>query len=103
MKCFDVFCDDIRNGPMLPAYGTLIPNKDWVVVRRIGHMKLLLEAGLVNNLMLDHDFGNDDETGMDLLTWCEDRNIWPHGLITVHSANPPGKMAMLALLAKNGR
>jgi hypothetical protein len=105
MKTFNVYLDDVRPGPTVeyPDTHSQVPNKTWVIVRRTEYLKIMLEAGLVNDMDLDHDLGSDDETGYDLLAWCEKNNIWNKGIVSVHTGNPVGRQRMLALLAANGR
>jgi hypothetical protein len=100
--------DDIRPGPMvqfdpsMKSFGE-IPDKNWVVVRSIEVIKTLLEADLVQDLDLDHDMGEDPETGYTLCKWMEENNIWPKGIIHVHTLNPDGGTYMRALLTRNRR
>ena len=108
MKRFNVFMDDVRLGPMLQYNGMPgpfgeVPDPTWVIVRDIEVVKTLLREDLIENLSLDHDMGQDPENGYTLCAWMQDCDYWPHGVISVHSANPTGKAKMLALLADNGR
>ena len=100
---FNVYLDDVRNGPTHDYEEThsQIANKEWVIVRRTEYIKELLKAGLINDLSLDHDLGNDDITGYQLALWMEEEKYWPKGIISVHSANPVGRVNIIAVLARN--
>ena len=112
---FNVYFDDCRKGPMVPyspgksgpqdsnSFSIEVPDKNWVIVRRTEHLKHLLQAGLINNLMMDHDLGTDDITGYQMICWMEENNMWPHGKITVHSQNPVGKEKMEWVIYKNNK
>ncbi len=79
----DLWLDDERPAP-----------DGWV------HVKSVLEAVgyctqyAVNNMSLDHDLGEDQQTGYDFLRWLYVNEIKPHGRIEVHSQNPVGKKQM---------
>lgn len=58
----------------------------------------LLEAGVVTEISLDHDLGDDERgTGYDVVLWIEEavftRNFHPPK-ITVHSANSSARQKM---------
>jgi hypothetical protein len=60
----------------------------------------LLKSGLVEELSLDHDLGDDERgTGYDVVLWVEEA-VAMHGFIppkiTVHSANSSARDKMLA-------
>lgn len=48
----------------------------------------------IDEVSLDHDLGGDD-TGMKVLDWMVEHNVWPHNL-TIHTSNPPARKRMLA-------
>ena len=101
----NVYLDDMRTPKSVRRIGNEdveIGDPRWVITRTIEDTKVLLLAGIVNHMSLDHDLGPGD-TGYDLVTWMESENVWPAGSIQVHSANPVGKQNMLAVLAKNNR
>lgn len=93
--------DDVRNAPA-----------GWKLTRTVEDTKLLLMAGLVDHLSLDHDMGMCDScrekilnhggllwcehvpTGMALVDWMVETGHWPKFKPVVHSANPIGKMRM---------
>jgi len=92
----NVYMDDART----PCQALYIPDPYWVVVRTVQDTKVLLSAGIVENMSLDHDMGSQD-TGHDLLKWMEENDIWPSGNISVHTMNPVGRANMLAVLKKH--
>jgi hypothetical protein len=60
----------------------------------------LLEQGVVKEISLDHDLGNDSiGTGYDVILWIEEavatRNFVPPK-IAIHTANPSARVKMLA-------
>ena len=61
----------------------------------------LLETGLVTEISLDHDLGNDERgTGYDVVLWIEEavatRGFVPPAVIAVHSANASARQKMEA-------
>ena len=85
----NVYLDDIREPPA-----------NFILVRTVEECKDILKNNKVNILSLDHDMGDDQPTGYDLIKWMIENNIYP-GVITVHSLNPVGKKNMTQLLKKN--
>jgi hypothetical protein len=94
---FNVYLDDIRPGPQnkewLGYQAAIIGEnvdlnnwQDWVIVRGIENCKILLQLGLINDISLDHDMG-EQETGMDLVKWICETGNFPNGIIEIHSAN----------------
>jgi len=105
---FNVYLDDIRSGPINSAGGQLIGSDaygftypdwhQWVVCRSMKCVQELLECGLVRDLSLDHDLGEDLPTGYDLCKWMVESNYWPKGDIFIHSQNPVGMRNMKELV-----
>jgi len=85
----NVYLDDVRNAP-----------EGFVLVKTVEECKELLLNNKVNILSLDHDLGNDQPTGYDLVKWTIENKVYPN-VITVHSLNPVGKKNMTQLLKKN--
>lgn len=84
-----VFLDDERPTP-----------SGWTRVRWPDEAIELLKTGLVKELSLDHDLGDDERgTGYDVLLWIEEavavRGFEPPR-IAVHSANPAARERMMA-------
>lgn len=82
-----VFLDDERP----------VPN-GWVGVRWPDEAIVLLQAGVVTDISLDHDLGDDAKgTGYDVILWIEEavacRGFVPPR-ITVHSANASARVRM---------
>lgn len=95
----NVFLDDVRLGPHY--YDGCGDDWDsWVIVRGIDNVKCLLTLGVVDNMSLDHDLGNDQPTGYDLLKWMADTSNWPKGHIWVHSQNPVGAKNMAEFIER---
>lgn len=87
-----VFLDDERATP-----------EGWVRVYWPDEAIALLQTGLVNEISLDHDLGDDARgTGYDVLLWIEEamrlRGFVPPRM-HVHSANPAARVRMLAAVA----
>ena len=87
-----VFLDDLRTEP-----------DGWVRVFWPDQAIALLESGLVTDISLDHDLGDDQRgTGYDVLLWIEEavhlRNFSPPR-IQVHSANTSARLRMQAAIA----
>lgn len=84
-----VFLDDERTTP-----------NGWVRVYWPNEAIKLLETGMVAELSLDHDLGDDERgTGYDVVLWIEEavalRDFKPPK-ITVHSANSSAREKMVA-------
>ena len=76
------------------------PSEGWTLVRWPDEAIELLKTGLVTDLSLDHDLGNDDKgTGYDVVLWIEEavatRQFSPPQ-IKVHSANSSARQKMEA-------
>ena len=56
-----IWLDDIRPAP-----------KGWVLCKTVPEARALLAQGDVVAISLDHDLGEDQETGYDLLCWIEE-------------------------------
>ncbi len=84
-----VFLDDERGAP-----------RTWTRVRTATEAIALLNAGVVEEISLDHDLGDDRAgTGYDVLLWIEravvERGFIPP-LLWIHTANSPARDRMLA-------
>ena len=93
----NIYMDDIRN--ISHNYEDSLDGL-WVPIRSVQDVIYLLNQGVVENMSLDHDMGSYEDTGYDLLTWMEERNVWPSGYIVVHSANPSGANRMRQVIKK---
>lgn len=99
-----VFLDDIRNP--IKEDGIYV----WYVFRKVPLLKEFCLScctlGYVLALSLDHDLGENEETGLSFLNWLEEKvylgeipreNIlW----IRVHSANPVGAAVMRTVVTR---
>lgn len=91
---FNVYLDDLRIGPFNEGDGYPIWENwhEWIICRSVEQVKFLLVKSVVNNLSLDHDLGKDEKgkellSGSDLVKWMIEKNTWPKGDITIHSAH----------------
>lgn len=74
----------------------------WTHVTTAWEAMRLLSTGLVVELSLDHDLGDDEINGrgIDIVNWLaeqqeiEGRLLWPRDGITLHTANPWGRDTM---------
>lgn len=87
-----VFLDDIRDPP----------DNSWTVFRSAdNHFYGLLHFGEVTAISLDHDLGEDKDTGYDVICFLErlaaDRRYIPKEIL-IHTANPVGRKNMEAAL-----
>lgn len=55
---------------------------------------------MIDEVSLDHDLGGDD-TGMKVLDWMIEHEVWPQEL-TIHTSNPPARKQMLAAANAEG-
>lgn len=74
------------------------PDETWLVAtfsdEAKGFLRLARAAGtFIEEISLDHDLGGDD-TGMKVLDWMIQENLWPK-VLTIHTANPPARQQML--------
>lgn len=94
-----VFLDDMRDCP-----------ETWLRVSRPSDVILLLQTGLVREISLDHDLGDNkrwrdydvEETGYQVLEWIERKVVscnFPPPIIHIHTSNPPARKRMLAAVA----
>lgn len=88
-----LWLDDLRPAP-----------PGWVWVKTVPAALALLRRGLVGEVSLDHDLGEDGGgTGYDVASWIEEEAFHvrlPRLRWAVHSANPIGRERMeMALLA----
>lgn len=87
-----VYLDDERPTP-----------EGWVGVRWPAEAIALLQTGLVEELSLDHDLGDDERgTGYDVVLWIEEAVVvagFRPPRMTVHSANTSARQKMLAGIA----
>jgi NAD+-processing family protein with receiver domain len=101
-----VYLDDCRPGPAShPVTDESVHDihddwPDWIIVRGIKNLKLLLEMGMVGDLSLDHDLGTIQDTGYQLCLWMAETGNWPKGHIWVHSANPVGAKNMVETIKR---
>jgi hypothetical protein len=90
-----LFVDDERKPPC----------DDWEVARNAlsAYIFLNLHATgapyCIEILSLDHDLGEDCQTGYDVAAWLEEQvytgNVLPPKVLKVHSANPVGRARIL--------
>lgn len=82
-----VFLDDVRLTP-----------EGWTHARWPEDAIALLETGAVTDLSLDHDLGDEERTGYDVLTWLEEavamRGFVPPERISIHSDNAGARPRM---------
>ena len=76
-----------------------MPDNMEAYARDAGSAIALLKEGVVTELSLDHDLGENVPTGYDVAAWLEAqvymRGMVPPKLLKVHSANPVGKARIL--------
>jgi len=94
-KKINLFFDDLRAGPCNGWNENDGPVgwENWMVVRSVENAKWLLEMGVVADLAMDHDMGDNSDTGelnpdgSALVKWMIETETWPSGVITIHSCN----------------
>ena len=89
-----IYLDDIRTAP----------NEEWITVRTAASLIALLctQEGHIEALSLDHDLGEGEKTGYDVLKWIE-AQVFLHGYkppkeILIHTSNPAGRKNMEAAI-----
>jgi hypothetical protein len=83
-----LFLDDVRDPP----------DASWVVVRSYEAFVAYIEShGVPDEISFDHDLGDGVPSGMDCAKWLVETER-PLDRFAVHSANPPGRANILALL-----
>lgn len=81
-----VFLDDMRTPP-----------NGWILTDSVASTIDALKTDRVSHLSLDHDLGEVQETGYDVLVWIEREvvcNQFVPPIITIHSSNPSGRERM---------
>lgn len=75
----------------------------WTHVTTVEDAIQVLETGFVTHLSLDHDLGENQKTGYDLIKWIEEQyfvnDIKPPEM-KIHSANPVGRKNMQVVIDK---
>ena len=78
----------------------------WTHVQTVEDAIQVLETQPVSHLSLDHDLGENQKTGYDLVKWIEERyfvqDIKPPEM-KIHSANPVGRDNMMAAISNINR
>ena len=96
-----LWLDDLRDPRDHHASG-------WLWARTVGEAIQIVDAfdrsGLPwEALSLDHDLGNDEGgDAIKFVHWMIENDIWPEYKPAVHSANPVGRINMLALIDRYG-
>lgn len=85
-----LFLDDIRNPPI-----------GWTLIRSAGGCLYYLNQGIVTEISLDHDLGDEKRygTGYDVIKWIEEKVLTENfkaPIIHIHSGNPIGRKNMIA-------
>lgn len=84
----------------------------WEWVKTADEAIALLKTGRVHHASLDHDLSEEatmgmpkpgEKTGYTVVLWMEENDIWPSGLISVHSMNPAGRSRMQVAIDKHYR
>lgn len=93
MSKIKLWVDDYREAPT-----------GWVWVREYDSAILLLAAGIVKEISLDHDLGLHSPDGYQIAKWIEEqiaknKDFMPL-IINVHSLNPVGREQILACIKK---
>lgn len=91
----NIWLDDIRDPAKFDDSGS-----EWIWVKSVEGVKVLLEFGSVEKLSLDNDLGEGQEEGRRLVLWMAEFEIWPKGPITIHSANPVAREYMTGMLRR---
>jgi hypothetical protein len=76
------------------------PDASWRWVKTVADAIPLIESGDVSRLSLDHDLGEYEPTGYDLVKWMEKNDKWPQS-VDVHSQNPVGAHNMLLAIRRH--
>ena len=80
-----------------------MPPPGWIQARWPDEVIEYLKSGLVTDLSLDHELGDDQHgTGHDEIIWIEEAVVtegFRPPSITVHSANRPSRQRMMSRVA----
>jgi hypothetical protein len=85
-----IYLDDVRPAPI--GY-ELAKNYNEIIKFLSSHYN----DGIIEEISLDHDLGEEDLTGYDVLIWIEEQvfnNNYKPPKIKLHSANPVGMYRM---------
>jgi hypothetical protein len=69
--------------------------------RSYGHCLAALQLEPFTIASLDHDLGSK-KTGLDVVKWMVEHNVWPTDRVVVHSWNVPGSQRMCELIDRFG-
>ena len=88
-----IFLDDLRAAPF-----------GWAVARNVKDCKFLILLAIQQNnfeaISLDHDLGEGEPTGYDLVNWIEMEDAWPDKKPIIHSMNPVGRRNMSRVIER---
>lgn len=91
-----IFLDDQRETPA-----------GWQRTYTVKDTIMLLQAGVVETVSLDHDLGEGQEDGYEVLRWIEEKAYfypdWKIPEIFIHSDNGPGRDRMRSALLSINR
>lgn len=94
---YSLFLDDER---FPPSTGT----QDWLIIRTVQEaIQTINKVGMPWRMSLDHDLGEDQETGYDFIKWLIEQDLDNNIDIKkitdfyVHSQNPVGKENIINL------
>jgi hypothetical protein len=76
------------------------PTPHWIWIKTVKEVKVFLTEQKVHMISLDHDLGENQEPGYDLVKWMMVNKLWSRAKPQVHSMNPVGGANMKALIDK---
>ena len=85
-----IYLDDVREAP-----------KGWLLVKNAEHAIWWLKFEGVGEISLDHDLGEGQLTGYDVVKWIEKEvytNDFVPPIIHIHSSNPVGRKNIKACI-----
>lgn len=85
----NIFLDDERNPP-----------DGFILVKTVDECIEKLKLGYVEILSLDHDLGENKETGYDLVKYMIEHDLYPTKAIFLHTMNPVGRENMYKTLIR---
>ena len=87
----NVYLDDMRAAP-----------PGWLWAKNVREAQELLVTDQVDSIDLDHDLGEGEPTGYDLVKWMHETGHWPKNVPMIHSQNPVGRQNMADFVDRYG-
>lgn len=93
----NLWLDDFRRAPTFIESGLV-----WTTARTGDEAIVMLRSGNVEFASLECDLsgGFKDKTGLDVITWMTENNVWPKDGVRIHTVNDVRNAFMISLVKR---